>query len=410
MKTYPTTKAKRPHLMLGFVLISLLTTTTYGGVTFSGASASPTLTGSTQVISGRTTFSDPVEYVKNDGNYTYYGYWDGPTLKGTSAYSGDGDTASDFTLSTYGLTGLDSPRESDTRTFYDLSKDGYFMGHYSVPLYTAYSGSRYSAGTYSATYASNGQTTAYGIGKYSNTGFSLAYRRDSGSTSADWIYTTAINTSTTSPGVSFFMDASVGPASGTVTLAPAFYTWYRTTALPSTSFFGQPVQKTGYSNRTGTLSTRTAAGMMFGGSSNILKLYDPASTSNPGIELNPSAGSIKIKNMTLQPTGSTTRTITLPDTTGTLLANTSSLNATKLTGVMPATSLPVAVSQLGSTIDLDSAEVAGNLPWSRVSNRPTTQGDYGITDGIAVARNVAGRITTAIRIEPQGDIPMLAVP
>ena len=407
MKTYPTTKAKRPHLMLGFVLISLLTTTTYGGVTFSGPSASPTLTGSTQVVTGRTTFSDPVEYLKFDGDYTYYGYWDGATLKGTYSYAGDGDAASDFTLSTSGLTGLESGWGSTIRSFYDLSNRGYLMGDYSVPAYTYYPGGWYNAGSYSAAYASNFQTTAYSIGNYSKTSFSLASRRDSGATSADWIYTTAINTSSTSPGVSFFMDASVGPAYGTVTSAPAFYTWYRTISLP-------PTQKTEYSNRTNnlfsSLSSRSVAGMMFGGSSNILKLYDPASTSNPGIELNPSAGSIKIKNITLQRTGSTTRTITLPDTTGILLANTSSLDATKLTGQMPAASLPVAVSQLGSTVNLDSAEVEGNLPWSRVSNKPTTQVDYGITDGIAVARNAAGRITSAIRIEPQGDIPMLAVP
>jgi hypothetical protein len=119
-----------------------------------------------------------------------------------------------------------------------------------------------------------------------------------------------------------------------------------------------------------------------------------------------------------------------------------SLNASALsTGIVPASVLPTNVTQLGNTIDLATSEVSGNLPWSRVeaSSRPTTLAGYGITDSLSVATpaetvtgtnnnkavtpfllkeggylkvvtNSNGRISSAILIEPQGDIPMISTP
>lgn len=126
-----------------------------------------------------------------------------------------------------------------------------------------------------------------------------------------------------------------------------------------------------------------------------------------------------------QSVGTGSRTITIPAASGTLLLSSSTLNAANITsGQLPASVLPSTVSQLGATVELNSAEVTGQLAWSQVAKtgssladlgsrafsdlqgRPTTQAGYGITDGISVARNTAQRITTAIRIEPQGDISM----
>lgn len=115
-------------------------------------------------------------------------------------------------------------------------------------------------------------------------------------------------------------------------------------------------------------------------------------------------GSIQIKSgtsyLTLQSAGTADRTVTLPDADGILLANTSTLDATKLTGVLPTASLPADTSRLGDTIELDSPETTGNLPWARIADKPTTLSGY-------LPTNTDGRITVPIRIEPQGDIPML---
>jgi hypothetical protein len=115
-------------------------------------------------------------------------------------------------------------------------------------------------------------------------------------------------------------------------------------------------------------------------------------------------GPVQIKSgtgyLTLQPGGTINRTLTLPDADGALLASTSTLDATKLSGEVPVAALPVEVTQLGATVELDSAnETTGNLPWSRISDKPTTLDGY-------LAVNAEGRITTPIRIEPQGDVPM----
>lgn len=69
------------------------------------------------------------------------------------------------------------------------------------------------------------------------------------------------------------------------------------------------------------------------------------------------------------------------------------------------------VTRLGATIDLSNIAVTGELPWNKVdaASRPTTLAGYGITDGIAVQREVINGvevIASAIRIKPQGDIPM----
>jgi hypothetical protein len=84
------------------------------------------------------------------------------------------------------------------------------------------------------------------------------------------------------------------------------------------------------------------------------------------------------------------------------------LNAAALaSGTIPAGVLPTTVTQLGAKVDLDNNdEVQGDLAWGRVSGKPTTVSGYGITDSIAVTRNASGRITSAIHIEPQGDIDM----
>lgn len=117
-------------------------------------------------------------------------------------------------------------------------------------------------------------------------------------------------------------------------------------------------------------------------------------------------GAVQIKAgsgyLTLQPGGTTNRTLILPDADGALLANTSTLAAANLTGTVPTGSLPAAVTQLGATVELDSNETTGNLPWSRISNKPTNLAGY-LPNG---AVDAEGRIMNAIRILPQGDIPM----
>ena len=96
-----------------------------------------------------------------------------------------------------------------------------------------------------------------------------------------------------------------------------------------------------------------------------------------------------------------TRTVQLPDNDGALLSTSSQLDATLLTGEVPAANLP-AVTQL-----------IGDLPWSRVSGTPTSVESYGITNTIPVEREMIGGvevIASAIRIKPQGDIPMFGAP
>jgi hypothetical protein len=89
-------------------------------------------------------------------------------------------------------------------------------------------------------------------------------------------------------------------------------------------------------------------------------------------------------------------------------AGLTSLNASALSsGTVPVGALPSTVTQLGAKVDLDNNdEIQGDLAWGRVSGKPTTVSGYGITDSIAVTRNTSGRITSAIHIEPQGDISM----
>lgn len=120
-------------------------------------------------------------------------------------------------------------------------------------------------------------------------------------------------------------------------------------------------------------------------------------------------GAVQIKAgagyLTLQPGGTTSRTLTLPDVDGALLANTSTLDASNLSGALPVESLPVTVTQVGATVELDSSETTGSLPWSRVSDKPTTLAGYLPSTAV----DAEGRIITAIRILPQGDIPMFGV-
>ncbi len=114
------------------------------------------------------------------------------------------------------------------------------------------------------------------------------------------------------------------------------------------------------------------------------------------------------------------------------------LNASALTGTLPAGVLPAGVTQLGNTIEL-GAETAGQLAWASVAktdstladlqsrnftdlqNLPTTLADHGITD--AVTKTPAGDVTltgtttlsgavivtglvTTLRVAKQGDIDM----
>lgn len=146
-------------------------------------------------------------------------------------------------------------------------------------------------------------------------------------------------------------------------------------------------------------------------------------------------------------------TVTFPSGTGTLVTaagtqtlTNKSIDATQLTGTVPASRLPA--------IDLASSTAStGNLAWNRVNktgasladlptrefgalqNKPTTIAGYGISDALApattaeteagtvtdkavtpaalknagylrVATNGSGRITTTLRIEPHGDVSM----
>lgn len=108
--------------------------------------------------------------------------------------------------------------------------------------------------------------------------------------------------------------------------------------------------------------------------------------------------------LTLQ-AGASAGTVSLPSS-GALLSSTSSLDAARLVNTVPVAALPADVSRLGAAIDLGSSEVAGILPWSKVGSKPTTVAGYGITDALAVTRDGAGRISSPIRVLPQGDISM----
>lgn len=114
--------------------------------------------------------------------------------------------------------------------------------------------------------------------------------------------------------------------------------------------------------------------------------------------------------LTLQPGGSTSRTLTLPDMDGTMLTNGSSLDAAKLTtGTVVEARLPGTVTKLGASIELNTAEVTGNLPWSRVGDKPTTLAAMSFPDAVVVERETISGvsvISTPLRIKPQGDIPM----
>lgn len=107
--------------------------------------------------------------------------------------------------------------------------------------------------------------------------------------------------------------------------------------------------------------------------------------------------------LTLQPSGTTNRTLTLPDMDGTMLTSNSTLDPAKLGGGTVAENvLPVSVTKLGATIELNSAETTGNLPWTRISGKPATLAGYLPSTAV----DAEGRIAVAIRILPQGDIPM----
>jgi hypothetical protein len=104
------------------------------------------------------------------------------------------------------------------------------------------------------------------------------------------------------------------------------------------------------------------------------------------------------------------------------------LNASALaSGTVDVARLPSTVTQLGNSIDLNTTEVAGSLPWAKINATPTTTTGYGITDavtkdtsgnvaisgnttlqGIVVAQNdIKVRNRKVIRINAAGDIPML---
>lgn len=109
--------------------------------------------------------------------------------------------------------------------------------------------------------------------------------------------------------------------------------------------------------------------------------------------------------LTIQSSGTTNRTLTLPDTNGALLANTSALDASKLTGEVPAANLPASV---GATVELDGDEVVGVLPWSKVGTvgRPTTVDGYGITNAVKV--DSQGYVVGTLRVQQAGDIQMFS--
>jgi hypothetical protein len=223
----------------------------------------------------------------------------------------------------------------------------------------------------------------------------LTKRVDSGPSSADWLFSIRLNTGVPRSGVAFHLDASTGPASGTVETAARYFTWYRTTSLPAE-------KKTTRYTRLATLESRNAAIMDLGGSDNALVLYSPSGGPNTGIELNPTLGTIRMNNVTIQSSGSANRTLTV-DADGAILTNASTLDAAMLgNGMVDEARLPESVTRLGATIELDSAETTGNLPWPRVGDKPVSLAGYLPADG-------EGRIISAIRILPQGDIPMLNV-
>ncbi|MCS6244254.1 MAG: hypothetical protein H2172_10410 [Opitutus sp.] len=387
-------------------IAQLLLLGAHADVTFSGPNASPSLTGSSQTFSGETIFSQTLSFRYEDDSTSEVGYWDGESLSGTYSYFGDGDFSRGFLLNTEGLFGSkDDLYRANVDLIYRVSADGYLVGSLPNGLDSS------SAGLYGS---GSSAGTWYSIAAYDPFSFSLSARSDSGSSGADWIFRTQLNTSTTLPGVSFYVDASTGVASGTIAVSPPFYTWYKSTSLPSTS-------KTRRINRLSTLQTRSIPAMSLGGSSNVLALYGTASTTVPTIELNPTAGTIKLKNVTIQPSGTASRTFTLPDNTGTILTTSSSLDVNKLSSVVPTTKLPTTVTYLGATVELNSSEVSGNLPWSRLSSTPTTIAGYGIYDAAipgaatvqgpttlkgAVTMTAPVTVSNVLRIAPAGDLDM----
>lgn len=96
--------------------------------------------------------------------------------------------------------------------------------------------------------------------------------------------------------------------------------------------------------------------------------------------------------VTLEPSGTVSRTILLPDADGTLLTSTSPLNAALMTGTVPAVSIT-------------------SVAWSKVSATPTSVAGYGITDAVKVDAQgyaLAGGPSAGgvLRVRQAGDIPM----
>lgn len=271
-----TSSLKTRFVGFAFVMTSLLTSA-QAGIVFTGSGASPALVGDSQTVSGVTDVEGELNFITGTpvawdyitGLHTIQGGWNGASIWGSDIFSDDDDYFEDnYSLGTSGLSGEHLTLVS--RGYYSLDSHGVTIGQ------------------------TNPQDPTYAIGAHGN--LSVSYGKKefySGTYYQDAISYSGLQSTGTYPGIVNYVEATVDGSGGSLSFRDTYFTWYRTATLPTGLF------KRDRLNRLSTIVSRSTLAMSFGGSNNILKLNHPTDTNNMGIELNPSAGTVKVNNVPL---------------------------------------------------------------------------------------------------------------